>query len=147
MNAAARIFLHIRALCRGVCVLNRSNNSLFMIRQSVFGHEGLSHPTCNMSWCTMNITCGEGGVYFGGSWVTSCFSPLLQRGRGVTYSLCFLLLIHLCALYWLIGDALTSCSAVTRKHSLCQSPLAFGPSLRPHWLPTYQHYHLHLLLQ
>ena len=95
MSAAACIFLHIRALCRGVCVLNCSNNSLFMVRQSVFGHEGLQHLTCNMSWCTMHITCGEGGVYFGGSWVTSCFSPLPRRGRGVAYSSLVLLVFYL----------------------------------------------------
>ena len=46
MSAAACIFLHIRDLCRGVCVLNRSNNSLFMVRQSVFEHEGSMHITC-----------------------------------------------------------------------------------------------------
>jgi hypothetical protein len=40
MSAAACIFLHIRDLCRGVCVLNRCNNSLFMVRQRVFEHEG-----------------------------------------------------------------------------------------------------------
>ena len=149
MNAAARIFLHIRALCRGVCVLNRSNNSLFMIRQSVFGHEGLSHPTCNMSWCTMNRTCGEGGVYFGGSWVTSCFSPLPRRGRGVAYSLHFLLLIHLCPLVviltssWLTGDLLPSCATITRK---VKKP--YRASARPsRSLGFTDNYHLHRLLQ
>ena len=98
MNAAARIFLHIRSLRRGVCVLNCCNNSLFMVRQSVFGHEGLPHLTCNMSWCMMHNTCGEEGVYFGGSWVASCFSPLLRRGRGAAYDLRIFLLIDLCPL-------------------------------------------------
>ena len=92
-----------------------------MVRQSVFGHEGLQHLTCNMSWCTMHKTCGEGGVYFGGSWVTSCFSPLPRRGRGVAYDLRILLLINLCPLVvistacWLTGDLLPSCATVTRK--------------------------------
>ena len=98
MNAAARIFLHIRSLRRGMCVLNCFNNSLFMLRQSAFGHEGLSHLTCNMLWCMMRYTCGGEGVYFGGSWVASCSSPLPRRGRGAANDLRVSLLITFCLL-------------------------------------------------
>ena len=145
---------HPRPLSR-VCVLNRSNNSLFMVRQSVFGHEGLQHLTCNMSWCTMHKTCGEGGVYFGGSWVTSCFSPLPRRGRGVAYSLLILLLIHLCPSYWLTGDLLPSCATITRKvkKPYCASDppscsLVLPTDLRRATVPLIpDDYRLHLLLQ
>jgi hypothetical protein len=161
VNAAARIFLHIRSLRRGVCVLNCCNNSLFMVRQSVFGHEGLPHLTCNMSWCMMHYTCGEEGVYFGGSWVASCFSPLLRRGRGAEYNLRIFLLIALCLLVvistacWLKVPVCQVAQTVTRKS---EKPLPTSvPPLCSLCLPTDlswtdgpfgpQRYHLHLLLQ
>jgi hypothetical protein len=132
VSAAACIFLHIRDLCRGVCVLNRSNNSLFMVRQSVFEQ------------CTMHITCGEGGVYFGGSWVTSCFSPLPRRGRGVAYSSLVLLVFYL---RLKIGSQviflLLSYAAITR--TLKKPYRASDPPSRS--LGFTDNYHLHLLLQ
>ena len=124
MNAAARIFLHIRSLRRGVCVLNCCNNSLFMLRQSAFGHEGLSHLTCNMLWCMMHYTCGGEGVYFGGSWVASCSSPLPRRGRGAATDLH---VVNIVAFFrqpcdfmrcTFAGDVCPSYAKVTRKSVL-----------------------------
>ena len=106
MNAAARIFLHIRSLRRGVCVLNCCNNSLFMLRQSAFGHEGLSHLTRNMLWCMIYYTCGGEGVNFGGSWVASYSSPLPRRGRGAATDLHVFHVVAFC----LLVVRLTACS-------------------------------------
>ena len=106
MNAAARIFLHLRSLRRGVCVLNCFNNSLFMLRQSAFGHEGHSHLAWNMLWCMMCYTCGGGGVNFGGSWVASYSSPLPRRGRGASTDLHVFLVV----VFRLLVVRLTACS-------------------------------------
>ena len=83
-----------------------------MLRQSAFGHEGLSHLTCNMLWCMMHYTCGGEGVYL----AASCSSPLLRRGRGAAYDLRIFLLIALCLLVvistacWLKVTRLPSCA-------------------------------------
>ena len=159
MNAAARIFLHLRSILRGVCVLNCFNNSLFMWRQSAFGHEGHSHLAWNMLWYMMCSTCGGEGVNFGGSWVASYSSPLPRSGRGAAniclVAFCSMLVrsqVHLLKLSSIHAE---KCRAIV--HTAGPPHALTGSSFVPHCSPTDpgltdgplgpQRYYLHLLLR